>query len=421
MKESLIMSNLILITDRYPIGKSEPFIKEELARFSLFDNIYVIPIGVVLEKEAVRKQKNNEKYIIVNLDPIKPLSILKIIGCGCFNSIFFREIKEMKKKGKITLKNLKYMMSVYAYAIERSKQVEKRISELDMNNTLIESYWMHTSALVGIKLAEKYKTQVVTRCHRCDVYEEENKYKYIPFRTYILERLDRIFCISLNAQQYLEMKYPEYQDKYELARLGTNDYGCQLFRCSKTLRLVSCSYINPVKRVDLIVETLSTINNFDITWTHYGSGEEEIKVKSLAASLLKTKKNIDYNFVGMVNHDDLMKLFLSSEYDLFINVSSSEGVPVSIMEALSFGIPVVATNVGGTSEIVHDKENGFLLSKMFDISELSNIITSYHLSNTAQKMKLRRNARAMWLNEAFADNVYEKHQKNLEGVIYESK
>ena len=38
--------------------------------------------------------------------------------------------------------------------------------------------------------------------------------------------------------------------------------------------------------------------------------------------------------------------------DLFINTSSSEGVPVSIMEALSVGIPIIATDVGGTKEIV---------------------------------------------------------------------
>ena len=40
-------------------------------------------------------------------------------------------------------------------------------------------------------------------------------------------------------------------------------------------------------------------------------------------------------------------------YHVFLNVSSSEGVPVSIIEAMSFGIPCIATNVGGTVSYTH--------------------------------------------------------------------
>ncbi|NCO54621.1 MAG: glycosyltransferase, partial [Bacteroidetes bacterium] len=62
--------------------------------------------------------------------------------------------------------------------------------------------------------------------------------------------------------------------------------------------------------------------------------------------------------------------------DLFINVSESEGIPVSIMEALSAGIPVIATNVGGTNEIVNN-DVGFLIDKEFEINTAVNIINNY--------------------------------------------
>ena len=51
----------------------------------------------------------------------------------------------------------------------------------------------------------------------------------------------------------------------------------------------------------------------------------------------------------------------SQPIDIFINVSSSEGLPVAIMEAISFDIPIIATNVGGTSEIV-TPETGILIA-----------------------------------------------------------
>ena len=49
-----------------------------------------------------------------------------------------------------------------------------------------------------------------------------------------------------------------------------------------------------------------------------------------------------------------------NDFDLFVNMSLSEGIPVSIMEAISFGIPIIATNVGGNAEIVND-ETGVLI------------------------------------------------------------
>ncbi|MDD0858820.1 glycosyltransferase [Arthrobacter alpinus] len=55
---------------------------------------------------------------------------------------------------------------------------------------------------------------------------------------------------------------------------------------------------------------------------------------------------------GAVANDEVLNFYRNHEISVFINVSTSEGVPVSIMEAISFDIPVVATSVGGTPEIV---------------------------------------------------------------------
>ena len=48
----------------------------------------------------------------------------------------------------------------------------------------------------------------------------------------------------------------------------------------------------------------------------------------------------------------LVDWYRRNRVDLFISLSSSEGLPVSMMEAISFGIPILATDVGGVSEIV---------------------------------------------------------------------
>ena len=57
-------------------------------------------------------------------------------------------------------------------------------------------------------------------------------------------------------------------------------------------------------------------------------------------------------FLGNLPHDTVLQYLKTEPVDLMLNTSSSEGVPVSIMRAYSHGIPVVATDVGGNSEIV---------------------------------------------------------------------
>ena len=54
--------------------------------------------------------------------------------------------------------------------------------------------------------------------------------------------------------------------------------------------------------------------------------------------------------------------------DLFLTVSANEGIPVSIMEAQSFGIPVIATDVGGISEIVNNVNGSYFLQIPYQLN-----------------------------------------------------
>ena len=71
----------------------------------------------------------------------------------------------------------------------------------------------------------------------------------------------------------------------------------------------------------------------------------------------------------------------------FINVSSSEGVPVSIMEAMTFVISVITTDLGGNTEIVNE-QNGWLLPKEIypiSIKELLLSVFSMNQSEISRK------------------------------------
>ena len=99
--------------------------------------------------------------------------------------------------------------------------------------------------------------------------------------------------------------------------------------------------------------------------------------------------------------------------DLFINVSSSEGIPVSIMEAMSFGIPVIATDAGGTNEIVKDGYNGYLLPVNIEAEEIASAIKKFILLPDAQKSELSKNATTTWKEQYNAELNYNTFIESL--------
>ena len=244
---------------------------------------------------------------------------------------------------------------------------------------------------------ESVKT-IIARAHRYDLYIERRTCNYIPFQKSLLSRIDVLYLISQNGKEYITQKYPQFKEKYKLSYLGTKDYGLAPYANDSIFHVVSCSYVIPVKRVHRIVEALSTITDKKVLWTHFGAGQDFEVLKDYTREKLGILQNIQYELKGQILNQDLMKYYQNNSVSLFINVSESEGLPVSVMEALSFGIPVVATDVGGTKEAVFNGHNGYLLKSDFSNSELSDAITKMICMDKNEYQQMRENARKTWDN-----------------------
>ena len=64
-------------------------------------------------------------------------------------------------------------------------------------------------------------------------------------------------------------------------------------------------------------------------------------------------------FLGFLTEDEVIREL--QDADLFVLPSFVEGLPVSAMEAMAIGVPVIATNIAGTSELVEDGRTGLLV------------------------------------------------------------
>jgi glycosyltransferase involved in cell wall biosynthesis len=138
-----------------------------------------------------------------------------------------------------------------------------------------------------------------------------------------------------------------------------------------------------------------------VTWNHLGGGWDEERLVNIANTL---PNQVSFKFWGSLKNSEVIDFYMKNTIDLFINVSSSEGIPVSMMEAQNCGIVIAGTNVGGVSEIVND-ENGFLLSADPTLDEITFVFKNAY--NNKREMEAKKiNSWANWQCHYSAEKNY---------------
>jgi glycosyltransferase involved in cell wall biosynthesis len=120
------------------------------------------------------------------------------------------------------------------------------------------------------------------------------------------------------------------------------------------------------------------------------------------------------NFTGYLPQAQVMNLYRETGFDVFVNVSDAEGLPVSLMEASSAGIPMVATNVGGSNEIVN-AANGVLLDADPSVDDIAAALLIFHRRAVAGVYRQR--ARSYWAKNYHAQVNYNKFGHDLACLV----
>lgn len=405
------MKTLILLTNFFPYGNGEPYLETEIKYYErYFDRIYVASLQL--------REKDLKSHRPLPSDRFKILPIAKAANwVYLINAIkafvdknLYSDLWRLFRKGKLSFRRIVNLFVYLSRSYYESKHILRWLRREGVLSSddkgVIYSYRFEYQPYVGLILKKRlHDYKIVSRGHRFDLYEEQRSGNYIPLRPFLLSRLDHTIMIAKNGIDYLTEKYPEYSQKLILSRLGVTDHGLgPLKNRLDGLYVVSCSTITSVKRVNLIVEALAKITNIEIHWDHYGEGVLANEVKALAARILPN--NVSYNFHGHIDNNELLDIYQTHPYHLFINVSSSEGVPVSIMEAMSFGIPCIATNVGGTNEIVENEYNGILLPCDFNPEDLTHWISAFASMDDTEYSGYRTSARSTWATKYSAEKNY---------------
>jgi glycosyltransferase involved in cell wall biosynthesis len=255
--------------------------------------------------------------------------------------------------------------------------------------------------------------------HGYDLYFERGEYGYLPFRNFFTKQLDRMFFISENGRRYfidkLKINGENNLSKLEVARLGISSEGEPnlAYKSMDPMVIVSVAAILENKRIDLIARALSFLpKNKKVKWIHFG-GVQHIDVNyandffSMVDDIKKSNPNLEIQMMGQAPKEKIFEYFRENYVHFFLNVSASEGIPVSMMEAGSFGIPLVGTLVGGVGEIIKDEFNGFHLHANPTPHYLSNQIQRWFDISPDAYLKLRNHSFQIWQNEYSSGKNYD--------------
>jgi len=376
--------NLVLFSQYY----LEVFLKYEIKTLSdNFESIYAFPLNINTNSE---EYPSNTKQIKFDYEPRVILKKLLIRYFLLFNQWFLHELIFSKKRGEY-IKNFKKYFFLLARNLQVAHNFKTQFPELcNSSDTIFYAYWFDDQgSIVTLLNRIGVKGKFISRVHLFDFQVEYRNNNYIPFRKIESQYLDKIYPISNFATLYLKERFNIINTK--TSHLGVINRGNNPISIDKQLyTIVSCSRLSWEKRPLFLVDLMGKLN-LNINWIHYGAGPMEKEFIEKAKTL---PLNIKHEFRGNVSNEDIISFYNTNPVDLFVNVSEFEGIPVTLMEAISFGIPIVGCRVGGVAEIVNDS-TGLLLDKDFDVIEVANKIDQF-LQFKARTKETRENVKQFW-------------------------
>ncbi|MCZ6878530.1 MAG: N-acetyl-alpha-D-glucosaminyl L-malate synthase BshA, partial [Acidobacteria bacterium] len=219
------------------------------------------------------------------------------------------------------------------------------------------------SAYLAKQILGPQKVKTITTLHGTDITLvglDSSFYQVIKFN---IEQSDGVTAVS----EYLQKRtVEEFAIRREIRVIhnfvdtrrydrDSNDCTREHFAPQGEKILMHASNFRPVKRVTDVVRIFARIREqIPVKLLLVGEGPERLFVQQLVKEL---KLSQDVSFLG--EQDDIGQLLSCT--DLFLLPSEQESFGLVALEAMSCGVPVIGTSIGGLPEVVVDGETGFLL------------------------------------------------------------
>lgn len=396
--------HLYFFTHAFPF---ESFAGNEImALAKLYDKIFLFPAAEA--KAMTITLPENVQIVQLSRKNFSSRLSLALSNAFLIARIFLLDLsKNTDKKG--VMKNFRYNLSVLLSAIDDANELQKIVEKDDAEKRFV-SFWMDKWSLILsiLKYRKKIRT-FVFRVHQHDLYVDGNPAKYIPFRYFNISMASGVFPDSKRGVQFLK-NLSFHPHKMHVGHLGVVDKGTNPFDPS-AFTLVSCSALIDRKRVEMIADALALVT-IPVTWVHFGASGDAGAFERLKTKCATLPENISCELKGDVSYADLIRFYQDRPVSLFITLTRAEGLPVSVIEAVSFGIPSLVTDVMGLPDVVTE-ESGILIPPDIGLKEIASILTNFS-SSEKNTIAFRSRTKDYWRNHFNSEINYSRFNSLLD-------
>lgn len=349
---------IVYVTSHFPFGKSEVWAANEInSLLELGNEVIIIPRtgkGKIINKDSMKFTPN-----LIDLPFLNWSIFIFLISTILFNPFqFFKLLIEITKQSNTMIDFVKGIV-----ILPKSLFLAKILKHSAIDH--IHSFSTTSSAVIAFLLSSTLKVPWSYTIHTSEIFNSNFK------RSFLFHSRSASICRTISQRTANDLSNfigPSLSKKIAMVHLGVDIKG---FKKEKTIindpviiatpaeLNVRKGHVHAIKAAKKLIDL--GITNFK--WVFYGSGpllnklQEDVKELSLTDHC---------NFPGNLDHQILLNKYKNHEVDIVVISSIStdvpEGIPVSLMEAMSYEIPVIATDCGGTKELV-DGQSGILVNQ----------------------------------------------------------
>lgn len=259
--------------------------------------------------------------------------------------------------------------------------------------------------------AEGIKAPVITTVHGTDIHTIGLKKQFRDVVKFTLKSSDGITAVCSYLANQVKRRFDfdgdirviyNFVDTKRFTRKPGRRLHRQITKDKDKKVILHVSNFRKIKRIDDIIEAFKEIKKaVPSKLVLVGDGPEKMGIRAKVRDC-----GISKDVIFLKPCKDIEKFY--SMADLFMLASEREGCPLSILEAMSSKVPVVATNVGGIPEIIENGKEGFL-ARLGDVKEIADMSIKI-LSDEQLWTEMGREGRKKVLKKFTADKIIPQYE-----------
>lgn len=293
----------------------------------------------------------SKRIITIGCDCSKPLGGVARVLNSYKHFVFDKFIFISSTKEVNNLYKLGILVKAIIYLI--FKCIFTKIEIVHIHGSSYNSFWRKR---ILINIAKGLRKKVVYHIHGAEFHLFYNANKDVVKKT--LKKADVIITLSESWKCFFEQ---EVGIKNVKVVPNITPHIQQLSRITQDRKITNITFIGTLCERKGVYDIIQVVKEKRETITGKliinlcGNGEVENVERMIQTNclgdIIKCK--------GAVDSSEISHILENS--DIYLLPSYNEGLPISILEAMSYSLPIISTPVGGIPEVVKDKENGFLV------------------------------------------------------------